>query len=120
MTSVIRYVKNTTGANNANTAVNSTGGDYQLIAIDVEITSTIPNNNSPIVILTWTGSGTIKSILSVFIKNDGGSICVPSSTARTSVVLDNAGKSVYVAVDNGGIEIVADSVISLLLVIGNY
>ncbi len=120
MTSVIRYVKNTTGANNANTAVNSTGGDYQLIAIDVEMTAAISPNNNPVVILTWTGSGKIKSILSVFIKDDGGSIYVPLAAKMTSVTLDNTGKIVQVSVDNGGIEIAANSVISLLLVIGNY
>ena len=119
MTSVIRYVQNTTTAANVNTTVGSTGGDYQLIAIDVTTAAGIAANANATV-LTWTGSGQIKSIFSVFMKSTVGAINVPIATATTSVVVDATGKIVNVAVANGGTAIAANSVISLLLVIGNY
>jgi hypothetical protein len=119
MTSVIRYVKNTTTATNVNTNVGSTGGDYQLIAIDVTTVAGIFANGTANV-LTWTGSGQIKSILSVFIKSNVGAINVPAAAGTTRVTIDESGKIVNVAVAAGGTAIAANSVISLLLVIGNY
>ena len=70
MTSVVRYVKNTTTAANVNVAVASTGGDYQLVAFDITTAAGIAANANAN-ILTWIGAGKIKSILSVFVRAAG-------------------------------------------------
>lgn len=119
MTSVVRYVQNTSTAANVNTAVGSTGGDYQLIAFDIITVAGIAANANANV-LTWTGSGKIKSVIQYLVKSNAGAIHVPVAAATDSVTIDATGKIINVAVANGGTAIAANSVISLLLVIGNY
>lgn len=119
MTSVVRYVQNTSTAANVNTAVGSTGGDYQLIAFDIITVAGIAANANANV-LTWTGSGKIKSIMSVEVFSQAGAINAPSAAAATSVTIDATGKIINVAVANAGTAIVANSIIKLLLIIGNY
>jgi hypothetical protein len=123
MTSVIRYVKNTSTAANVNVAVGSTGKDYQLVAFDITTTAAIAagaNAN----ILTWTGAGKIKSIQSVFIRaaDDGEVIPLGGVVQNTHalITLDATGKTINIEVPAAGAAIDAGSVVSLLLVIGNY
>ena len=119
MTSVIRYVKNTTTAANVNTSVASTGGDYQQIAFDIITTAGIAANANANV-LTWAGAGKIKTVLSFMVRTAAGAINVPVAAATTSVTIDATGKILNVAVANGGTAITAGSIISMVLVIGNY
>ena len=122
MTSVVRYVKNTSTAANVNTSVASTGGDYQLITIDVTTVAGIAagaNAN----IVTWAGSGKIKSIASILMKAQATQgivgVGVTNGTA-TNFTIDATGKIINVAVLAGGVAIPANTTICLLLVIGNY
>ena len=119
MTSVIRYMHTTTTAPNVNTTVGSTGGDYQLLAFDIITTAGIAAN-AHATVLTWTGAGKIKSILSFMVRTGAGAINVPTVAATTSVTIDATGKMITVAVANGGTAITAGSILSILLVIGNY
>ncbi len=123
MTSVIRYVSNTSTAANVNVAVGSTGGDYQLVAFDITTTAGIAagaNAN----ILTWTGAGKIKSIQNIFIRNpDDGEVIPMGAVAQnthTLITLNATGKTINISVPAGGAPLDAGVVVSLLLVIGNY
>lgn len=123
MTSVIRYVKSTTTAPNVNTAVGSTGSDYQLVAFDITTTAGIAagaNSN----ILTWTGAGKIKSIQNVFIRNPADGEVIPlgevDQATHTIITLNDTGKIINISVPGGGAALDAGCVVSLLLVIGNY
>lgn len=123
MSSVIRYVQNTSTAANANIAVGSTGKDYQLVAFDIKTTAAIDagaNAN----ILTWTGAGKIKSILSVFIRNPADGEVMPlgavDQDTHTVITIDAKGKTINLSIPAAGVAIDAGSVVSLLLVIGNY
>ena len=122
MTSVVRYVKNTSTAANVNTSVASTGGDYQLITIDViTVAGIAAGANANIV--TWAGSGKIKSIASILMKAQATQgivgVGVTNGTA-TNFTIDATGKIINVAVLAGGVAIPANTTICLLLVIGNY
>ena len=123
MTSVIRYVQNTSTAANTDIAVGSTGKDSQLIAFDVITTAGIAAE-ADANILTWTGAGKIQAILSVFIRNpaDGGVIPMGAvaEETHTLITLDAAGKTINISIPAGGASIPAGAVVSLLLVIGNY
>ena len=123
MTSVIRYVKNTSTAANVNVNVASTGGDYQLVAFDITTVAGIAAG-AHANILTWTGAGKIKSILSVFVRNpDDGEVIPMGAVAQnthTLITLDAAAKTLNISIPAGGVAIDAEAVVSLLLVIGNY
>ena len=123
MTSVIRYVKNTSTAANVNVNVASTGGDYQLVAFDIKTAAGIAGGANAN-ILTWTGAGKIKSILSVFVRNpDDGEVIPMGAVAKnthTLITLDAAAKTLNISIPAGGAAIEAEAVVSLLLVIGNY
>jgi len=123
MTSVVRYIKNTTTAANVNVAIGSTGGDYQLLAFDIRTTAGIAANANAN-ILTWTGAGKIKSIQSVFIRNPADGEVIPlgavDQDTHTLITLDDTRKTINISVPAGGAEILAGCVVSLLLVIGNY
>jgi hypothetical protein len=123
MTSVVRYVKNTTTAPNVDTAIASNGGDYQLVAFDITTTAGIAagaNAN----ILTWTGSGKIKAITSVFMRRSTTGEVIPTGAVaqntHTTITLDVTGKIINIALLAGATPIPTNTVISLLLVIGNY
>ena len=129
MTSVVRYVQNTSTAANVNVAVASTGGDYQLVAFDITTTAGIAagaNAN----ILTWTGAGKIKSIQNVFIRAAGqGAVAqtgevIPfgavAQNTHTTITLDATGRTINIALLGTATPINAGATISLLLVIGNY
>ena len=129
MTSVVRYVKNTTTAANVNMAVASTGGDYQLVAFDITTAAGIAANANAN-ILTWIGAGKIKSILSVFVRAAGqGAVAqtgevIPfgavAQNTHSTITLDATGRTINVALLAGAPPINAGATISLLLVIGNY
>ena len=129
MTSVVRYVKNTTTAANVNVAVASTGGDYQLIAFDITTAAGIAANANAN-ILTWIGAGKIKSILSVFVRAAGqGAVAqtgevIPfgavAQNTHSTISLDATGRTINIALLAGAPPINAGATISLLLVIGNY
>jgi len=123
MTSVVRYVNNTTTAANVNTEVASTGGDYQLVAFDITTTAGIAANANAN-ILTWTGSGKIKAITSVFMRRATTGEVIPmgavAQTTHTTITLDATGKVINIALLAGATPIPTNTVISLLLVIGNY
>ena len=132
MTSVIRYVKNTMdGGGGASPAVGSTGSDSQLVAIDVYTTAGIAANANADV-LTWTGSGKIKSILSVFMRRTGsGNIgvtdtgeIIPLGTVaqntHSTFTVDATGKTINCSLLAGATPIPTSTTISFLLVIGNY
>ena len=129
MTSVVRYVKNTTTAANVNVAVASTGGDYQLIAFDITTAAGIAANANAN-ILTWIGAGKIKSILSVFVRAAGqGAVAqtgevIPfgavAQNTHSTITLDATGRTINIALLAGAPPINAGATISLLLVIGNY
>lgn len=122
MTSVVRYVQNTTTAAGVNTNAGSTGTDYQLVVFDITTTQAIAataNAN----ILTWTGAGKIKSIASVLIKATATQgvigVGITLGTA-TNFTIDATGKVINLAVLAGGVGIPANATICLTLVIGNY
>lgn len=123
MTTSVRYVQNTSTAPNVNVAVASTGGDYQLVAFDI-ITAAGIAAGANANILTWTGSGKIKSIQSVFIrKPDTGEIIPLGAVAQnthTLITLDAPAKTINISVPAGGSAMDAGCVVSLVLVIGNY
>ena len=129
MTSVVRYVKNTTTAANVNVAVASTGGDYQLVAFDITTAAGIAANANAN-ILTWIGAGKIKSILSVFVRAAGqGAVAqtgevIPfgavAQNTHSTITLDATGRTINMALLAGAPPINAGATISLLLVIGNY
>jgi hypothetical protein len=129
MTSVVRYVKNTTTAANVNVAVASTGGDYQLVAFDITTAAGIAANANAN-ILTWIGAGKIKSILSVFVRAAGqGAVAqtgevIPfgavAQNTHSTITLDATGRTINIALLAGAPPINAGATISLLLVIGNY
>jgi hypothetical protein len=123
MTSVIRYVKNTSTAANVTVAVASTGGDYQLVAFDITTTAGIAAG-AHANILTWTGAGKIKSIQTIFVRNpDDGEVIPFGAVAQNThalITLDAAGKTITIEIPAGGAALDAGVVVSLLLVIGNY
>ena len=122
MTTTIRYVQNTPTAANVNVAVASTGGDYQLVAFDIITTAGIAAG-AHANILTWTGAGKIKSIQSVFIREEDGEIIPLGAVAQnthTLITLDAAGKTINISVPAGGAALEAGALVSLILVIGNY
>jgi phosphoribosylformylglycinamidine (FGAM) synthase-like enzyme len=123
MTSVVRYVKNTTTAPNVNTAVGSTGSDYQLVAFDITTTAGIAAGANA-TILTWTGAGKIKSIQNVFIRNPADGEVIPmgevDQATHTTIRINDTGKIITLSVPGGGAALDAGVVVSLLLVIGNY
>jgi hypothetical protein len=123
MTSVVRYVNNTTTAANVNTEVASTGGDYQLVAFDITTAAGIAANANAN-ILTWTGSGKIKAITSVFMRRATTGEVIPmgavAQTTHTTITLDATGKVINIALLAGATPIPTNTVISLMLVIGNY
>ena len=123
MTSVIRYVQNISTAANVNVAVGSTGKDFQLVAFDIKSTAAIAAGGNAN-ILTWTGAGKIKSMLSVFIRNPDDGEVMPlgavDQDTHTLITIDAARKTINISVPAGGVAIDAGSVVSLLLVIGNY
>lgn len=115
MTSVVRYVTNNTGVA---ITVGSTGGDYQLVAYDITLGAQIAANANAN-ILQYTGPGKIKSILLYLVKA-AGSVRSPAPALQDVVTIDATGKIINVAVANGGVAIAQNSLVSLLLVIGNY
>ena len=131
MTSVIRYVKNTIdGPAPAQAGVGSTGSDYQLVAIDVLTTAGIAANANANV-LTWTGPGKIKSIVSVFMRRTGsgnpatdtGEIIPMGAVAQnthSTFTVDATGKTINCRLLAGATVIPTFTTISFLLVIGNY
>ena len=116
MTSVVRYVQNTTTAANVNTAVGSTGGDYQLISFDIVTTAAIAAGANANV-LTWTGAGKIKSISNYTTRGANG---LYRTIGFDTVTIDATGKIINVAVAGGAGNILAGSTLTFLLVIGNY
>jgi len=123
MTTVIRYVKNTTTAANVNTQVDSTGADYQLVAIDVTTAAGIAAGANANV-LTWTGAGKIKAIVSVFMRRAATGEIIPmgavAQNTHSTITLDATGKIINIALLGGATVIPTNTVISFLLVIGNY
>lgn len=118
MTSVVRYITNkTTGANGIQ--VGSTGKDYQLIAYDLTLGAEIAAKANAD-ILNYTGSGQIKTMISYQVKGADGSIRSPAPDLEDIVKITNSGTTINVAVADGGVPIAANSLISLLLVIGSY
>jgi hypothetical protein len=119
MTATIRYVQDSGVDPVDGIKTGSTGKDSQLIAFDITAVGGIAANTNAN-ILQWTGAGKIQSVISFYILTAAGGINVPVTGATTSVTIDATGKIINVAVANGGTAIAANSVIKLLLVIGNY
>jgi hypothetical protein len=123
MTTVFRYVKNTTTEANVNTQVDSTGADYQLVAIDVTTAAGIAAGANANV-LTWTGAGKIKAIVSVFMRRAATGEIIPmgavAQNTHSTLTLDATGKIINIALLGGATVIPTNTVISFLLVIGNY
>lgn len=129
MVAVIRYVKNTMDGGGS-PCIGSTGSDCQLVAIDVFTRAGIAANTNAN-ILTWTGPGKVKSIVSVFMRRTGsgtpatdtGEIipmgAVDQATHSTFTV-DATGKTINCRLLAGATPIPTFTTISLLLVIGNY
>jgi hypothetical protein len=129
MTSVIRYVKNTMDGGGS-PAVGSTGSDFQLIAIDVFVTAGIAANANANV-LTWTGAGKIKSIVSILMRRTGsgdaatdtGEIIPMGAVAQnthSTFTIDPTGRTINCSVLPNATPIPTFTTISFLLVIGNY
>jgi hypothetical protein len=129
MTSVIRYVKNTMDGGGS-PAVGSTGSDSQLVAIDVFTREGIAANANTNV-LTWTGSGTIKSIVSILMRRTGsgdgptdtGEIIPMGAVAQnthSTFTIDPTGRTVNCSILPNATPIPTFTTISFLLVIGNY
>ena len=130
MTSVIRYVKNTMDGGGS-PHVGSTGSDSQLIVIDVLTTAGIAANANADV-LTWEGSGRIKSIVSIFMRRTGsGNIGVTDTgeiipmgavaeNTHSTFTIDATGKTINCSILANATPIPTFTTISFLLVIGNY
>ena len=130
MTSVIRYVKNTMDGGGS-PCVRSTGSDSQLIAVDVLTTAGIAAGANADV-LTWTGSGKIKSIASIFMRRTGsGNIGVTDTgevipmgavaqNTHAQFTLDPTGKAINCSIRGHATPIPTFTTITFLLVIGNY
>ncbi len=123
MTSVVRFVKNTMDGGEQTPKIGSTGGDYQLIALEITTTAGIAAD-ADADILEWSGAGKIKSILSFIARVKATGELIPSGIAaantHTLLSVDAAGKVVNVSVPAAGVAIPANSSMALLLVIGNY
>ena len=123
MTAVIRYITNTMDGGNNTPSVNSGGVDSQLLAFDIITTAGIAANANANV-LTWAGSGKIKSILSMRAKVIATGATIPmgvvAQNTHTLVTLDATAKIINVSVPAAGVAIPASSIISFILVIGNY
>jgi hypothetical protein len=115
MTAVIRYVTNTMDAWTHAHTVDSTGSDYQLVAFDITTIGGI-DAGANADILTWTGSGKIKSILTISAKVIADGDMIPMSMVK----IDPTGKIINVSIPTDGAAIPENSLISLILVIGNY
>jgi len=130
MTSVIRYVKNTIDGGGS-PRVGSTGFDSQLIAVDVFTTAGIAAGANADV-LTWTGSGKIKSIVSILMRRTGsGNIGVTDTgevipmgavaqNTHAQFTLDPTGKTINCSIRGHAVPIPTFTTITFLLVIGNY
>lgn len=124
MTSVVRYVRNTMdGGAPASPAIDSVGSDYELVAFDITTTAGIAQGAN-LNVFQWTGSGKIKSIISVRAKVIATGEMIPmgavAQNTHTLITLDATSKIINISVPAAGAAIPAASVISLLLVIGNY
>ena len=123
MTAVIRYVTHTMDGGDNTPAVDSTGSDYQLVAFDITTTVGIAAGADDDV-LQWQGAGTIKSILAISASVIATGEMIPMGAVEqdthTLVTIDPTGKIVNVSIPAGGAAILANSLISLTLVIGNY
>jgi hypothetical protein len=127
MTAAIRYVQNTMDGGANTPAIGSTGTDSQLVAIDVTTTAGIAATANADV-LKWTGSGKIKSIVSVFMRrnvapNNTGEVIPMGAVAQnthTTITLDDTGKIINIALLGTATPIPANTTISFLLVIGKY
>ncbi len=122
MSTVIRYVQNTLTAANTNTAVSSTGSDYAEVTLDILCVAGQAANAAATTLLTWTGSGKIKSIKSVLVKANNGNVVAFGITAATATnfTIDATGKIITMQVLNGGVAIPANATICITLILGNY
>jgi hypothetical protein len=129
MVAVIRYVNNTMDGGGS-PCVGSTGADCQLVAIDVFTRAGIATNANANV-LTWTGPGKIKSIVSVFMRRTGsgdpatdtGEIIPLGAVAQnthSTFTIDATGKTINCSILATATPIPTFTKISFLLVIGNY
>lgn len=120
MTTAFRYVQNTVVPNAATIPIGSTGKDSQLIAFDITCTNQIVAGGNAN-ILQWTGAGKIQSIINTQIILPNGSIHVAGTGGGSAAVtIDATGKIINIALSNGSATVTTNSVIKLLLVIGNY
>ena len=117
MTSVVRYVTNTTAAG-INLA--STGADYQLLAIDITVSNAVAAGANANV-LQYTGSGTIKTILfSQATLNGSIRMTGAGAAAQDILTVDATGRIINLSIPAGGTAFGAGAILSLLLVVGNY
>lgn len=123
MTSVVRYVQHTMDGGTNTPSVSSTGFDHQHVKFDITTTVGIAAGDNAD-ILVWTGAGKIKScdLLGAKIIATGELLPVGAVAQNTHSLLtvDAAGKTINLSVPAAGVAIPANSLISLLLVIGNY
>jgi len=129
MVAVIRYVKNTMDGGGS-PCTGSTGADCQLVAIDVFTRGGIAANSNAN-ILTWTGTGKIKSIVSIFMRRTGsgnpatdtGEV-IPTGAVEqnthSTLTIDPTGKTITCRLLATATPIPTFTTISLLLVIGNH
>jgi len=117
MTTSIRYVTNTTGVNNSNVAVRSTGNDYQLLAFNI-LPFYIYGAESRI-LLEWTGVGKIIKIISLFIQKDGKIINLSEDATKSTISIDDTGKVITIFSDESQ-EYVVHPQIKMFLIVGNY
>lgn len=120
MTLCVRYVQNTIAPSAATIPVGSTGKDSQLLAFDITCTGGIAANSTAVNIFQWTGAGRIQSIMNYQVFSPTGLINVPVVATGTTVTIDATGKFISVNIATNGTAIAANSIIKLLLVIGNY
>jgi hypothetical protein len=129
MVAVIRYVKNAMDGGGS-PHVGSTGSDSQLIAVDVYTTAGIAAGANADV-LTWAGSGRIKSIASIFMRRTGsgdpntdtGEVIPMGAVAQnthSAFTVDAAGKTINCRLLDNATPIPTFTTITFLLVIGNY
>jgi len=110
--------------------VGPTGSDCQLVAIDVFTRAGIAANANANV-LTWTGSGKIKSIVSVFMRRTGSGnpatdtgevipLGAVDQATHSTFTVDATGKTINCSILAGATPVPTFTKISFLLVIGNY
>jgi len=123
MTLVTRYVQHTIDGAGGSPNVSSTGVDHQCIYYDLTTTTGIAAGADED-IFVWEGAGKIKSCNLIGVKVIATGEIIPFGVVATDthslLELSADGKTINLSVPAAGVAVPADSVLSLVVVIGAY